>query len=125
MNPAPTTLRLDKWLWHARFFRTRSMAARAVAGQGVRINGARVTKPAASVTPGDVLTFAIGARVRVARVLELGSRRGPAPEACALYEDLSPPPPPRDPSAPVIAPGGRLEKRARRVFDAARRDALD
>lgn len=125
MDAEPASLRLDKWLWHARFFRTRTLAARAVAGQGVRVNGARVTKPATTLRPGDVLTFAIGTRVCVARVLALGTRRGPAPEARALYEDLSPPPPQRDPSAPRATPGGRPEKRARRVFDAARRDALD
>ncbi len=123
-DPAPT-LRLDKWLWHARFFRTRTLAAKAVAGQGVRINGTRVAKPAATVAVGDVLTFATGPRVRVALVLALGDRRGPAPEAQALYEDLSPPPPPRDDAAPRPRAGGRPEKRARRVFDAARRDALD
>lgn len=119
------TLRVDKWLWQARFFKTRSLAARVVAEHGVRINGLRVAKPAAQVSPGDVLTFATGARVRVARVLALGTRRGPAAEAWTLYEDLSPPPPPRDPAAPRALPGGRPEKRARRAFDAARSRTLD
>ena len=89
---APDTMRVDKWLWHARFAKTRSVAAGLVKA-GVRLNGTRIAKPAAQVGPGDVLTFAIGARVRVVKVLGLGTRRGPAPEAQALYDDMSPPPP--------------------------------
>lgn len=91
-EPARATIRLDKWLWQARFFRTRSLAARVVAAGGVRLNSERTDKPARAVGPGDVLTFAQGARVRVVRVLASGARRGPPAEAALLYEDLSPPP---------------------------------
>lgn len=80
--------RLDKWLWHARFFRTRSLAARAVAG-GVRINGQRVTRPAASIRPGDVLTFAQAGTVRVIEIVALAERRDAAPLAAALYRDCA------------------------------------
>lgn len=83
-------VRLDKWLWYARFFRTRSLAARQVAGGHVRVNGNRVRKPAQPVGPGDVLTFAQARRIRVVRILAAGTRRGPARDACLLYEDLSP-----------------------------------
>ena len=72
-------IRLDKWLWHARFFKTRSLAAREVGAGHVRVNGDRATKPAASVSPGDVLTFAQARVVRVIRVEAIGERRGPAP----------------------------------------------
>jgi len=85
---APLRLRLDKWLWQARFFRTRTLAAGQVAEGQVRLNGARVTRPAQAVGPGDVLTFVQGSRVRVVRIAALGARRGPAAEARALYEDL-------------------------------------
>jgi ribosome-associated heat shock protein Hsp15 len=85
-------IRLDRWLWHARFFRSRSLAAAAVAGGRMRLNGRIVEKPAQAVRAGDVLTFALGRRIVVVRVLAPGHRRGPAPEARALYEDLSPPP---------------------------------
>lgn len=127
MSPAPGALRLDKWLWHARFFRSRSAAARAVAEDGLRVNGARVSKPAATVGAGDVLSFVAGRQVRVVRVLGLGSRRGPAAEARALYADLTPPTETRcgQVFGPAPIAGGRPKKRARRVFDAARRDALD
>ena len=82
-------LRLDKWLWQARFFKTRTLAA-TVANKGkVRINRMLVTKPHYKVRPGDVLTFAQGREIRVVRVLALGERRGPATEARTLYEDVS------------------------------------
>lgn len=88
----PVSMRLDKWLWQARFFKSRGLAAEAV-GRGIRINGARVTKPAAPVRPGDGLSFVQGSRVRVIRVVGLGSRRGPATEARELYLDLEEPQP--------------------------------
>ncbi|MEM1409773.1 MAG: RNA-binding S4 domain-containing protein [Pseudomonadota bacterium] len=85
------TDRLDRWLWHARFFKTRSLAARIVSDGAVRVNGVRASKPAASVGAGDVLTFAQGRAIRVVRILGIAKRRGPAAEAQALYEDLDPP----------------------------------
>ncbi len=118
----PPTIRLDKWLWHVRAVKTRALAAKLVRA-GVRVNGQRVTKPAAQVGPGDTLTFAQGDRVRVLRLRAVGTRRGPAPEARALYDDLSPPPPARDPGAPVRGP--RPDKRDRRRFAAPDRGALD
>lgn len=125
MDASRATLRLDKWLWQARFVKSRSLAAKLVEGAGVRVNGTRIAKPAYGVGAGDVLTFALGTRVVVVRVLALGTRRGPAPEARALYDDLSPPPPPPDLSRPVPAPGGRPDKRDRRRFPSATPDALD
>jgi ribosome-associated heat shock protein Hsp15 len=107
--------RLDKWLWHARFFRTRTVAAAEVSAGHVRLNGTRVVKPAQAVGPGDVLTFAQGARVRVVRIVGLGQRRGPAPEAQALYDDLSDPVPQDSvPPAPKYEGKGRPTKRDRR-----------
>ena len=84
-------LRLDKWLWYARFFKTRSLAAKACAAHRLRINGEVVSKSHATVKPGDVLTFPLRSDIRVIEVLALGRRRGPAPEAQGLYADLSPP----------------------------------
>ncbi|EIE50863.1 tRNA synthetase RNA-binding protein [Salipiger aestuarii] len=124
MTGQPSKLRIDKWLWHARFFRTRSLAARVV-GAGLRVNGQRIAKPAFAVGPGDVLTFGQERDVRVIRVVALGTRRGPAPEAQALYEDLDPPQArAADPSEPRAIPGGRPTKRDRRVMD-RRRDVLE
>ena len=120
-------LRLDKWLWHARFLKTRSLAAKHVGAVGVRVNGTRTVKPAAAVRTGDVLTFALGPHVRSVKVLALGERRGPAPEAQAIYQDLAPPPvrtktdaPPR-PAAPEREAGaGRPTGKERRALDRLR-----
>ena len=84
-------LRIDKWLWHARFFKTRGLAADLVLAGRLRRNGARLTKPGKQVGPGDTLTFPQGDRIRVVRVIAVGTRRGPSAEAEALYLDLAPP----------------------------------
>jgi len=82
------TLRVDKWLWQARFFKTRALAADLAESGHLRINGQPTRKPGAGVGEGDVLTFPQGARIRVIRIVGLGQRRGPAPEAQTLYLDL-------------------------------------
>jgi len=120
---AAGTIRIDKWLWHARFFKTRTLAARIVSGGKVRVNGTPVSKPARTVGPGDTLTFAQGDDIRVIRILAPGERRGPAPEAQALYEDLDPPQPrsrERPPDNPAYDGKGRPDKRARRNLDLMR-----
>ena len=81
-------IRLDKWLWQARFCKSRALASRLIAGGAVRVNAQRVLKPATTVRIGDGLSFALGGRVRAIRILALGDRRGPAPEARSLYADL-------------------------------------
>ena len=78
-------LRLDKWLWAARFYKTRSLASDAVEGGRVHLNGSR-TKPAREVRPGDVLTLTAGETWTVA-VKALSDRRGPAHVARLLYEE--------------------------------------
>jgi|SRR6476646_9697479 len=84
------SLRIDKWLWHARFYKTRGLAQQAAYSGILRLNNARVKKAGVTVRPGDVLTVPRGHReVVVIRVRALGVRRGPAPEAQALYEVLS------------------------------------
>ncbi|MGG5821128.1 RNA-binding S4 domain-containing protein [Falsiroseomonas sp. HW251] len=85
----PGWQRLDLWLWCARLAKTRSECARLVAGGAVRLNRQPTDKAHARLRAGDVLTLAVQGRVRVWRVLELASRRGPAAEARLLYEDLS------------------------------------
>lgn len=87
-GPLPT-IRLDKWLWHARFFKTRGLAAGQVTKGHVRLNGTKVHKPGHVLRAGDTLTFPQGDGVRVIRVLAHGDRRGPPSEAQALYFDLA------------------------------------
>jgi len=86
-----TGQRIDKWLWCARFFKSRTLAADACNAGRVRISGLLVSKAHHAVKPGDVLTFAQGPHIRVVRIAALGVRRGPAVEARGLYEDLAPP----------------------------------
>jgi ribosome-associated heat shock protein Hsp15 len=87
--------RVDVWLWRARFFKTRSLAARVVEEGGVRLTRGRVRialdKPSRTVRAGDVLVFPIGTRWAAARIEALGARRGPASEARALYHVLDNP----------------------------------
>ena len=80
--------RLDKWLWCARFLKARADCARLVAEGGVRINRQPTDKPHARLRPGDVVTLPLRQDVRVVRVLALAARRGPAPEAQGLYEEI-------------------------------------
>ena len=83
----PGRMRLDKWLWCSRFFKTRALAARFCEERGVRVDGVLVLKAHYTVKPGDVLTFA-PRDVVVLRVLRLPARRGPATEARGCYEHL-------------------------------------
>jgi ribosome-associated heat shock protein Hsp15 len=92
----PGTQRLDKWLWFARMVKTRTLAAEVVALGKVRVNRVRAAKASQALRPGDVLTLALGGRVRILRVLAPGARRGPPAEARQLYELLSPPTPQAD-----------------------------
>jgi ribosome-associated heat shock protein Hsp15 len=85
------TQRLDKWLWHARIIKTRTLAAQFVEQGKFRINREKILKPAHAVKAGDVITAAIFGRVRVLRIAGFSGRRGPAAEAQTLYVDLSPP----------------------------------
>jgi len=126
MTDGAAKIRLDKWLWHARFFKSRGLAGEAASSGGLRLNGARVEKAAQPVRPGDVLTFPKAGHIRVIRVEAIGTRRGPASEAATLYTDLSPP---EAASATDQAPesaqretgAGRPTKRDRREIDALRR----
>jgi ribosome-associated heat shock protein Hsp15 len=122
-------IRLDKWLWHARFFKTRGLAAGVVKGGHVRVNGNRAGKPAQMVRAGDVLTFAQGRITRVVCITAPGTRRGPASEAQTLYDDLTPAPDPRDET--IVSPNPRYEgkgrptKRDRRKLDLNAPGALE
>ena len=82
------TIRIDKWLWFARFFKNRNLSARIVSQGKVRLNGRRISKPSASLKKGDALTFPQGNILRLVKVLELGKRRGPFKEALTLYDEI-------------------------------------
>ncbi len=79
-------IRIDKWLWAARFFKTRGLASKAVSGGHVHLNGGRI-KPSRPLQPGDTLRIKRGQEEFVVDVLALSSRRGPAKIARTLYEE--------------------------------------
>ena len=85
-----TPLRLDKWLWYARFFKTRTQATKLIQSGKLRLNGDIITKPHRAASVGSILTFPKAKNIRVIKIVKLGQRRGPASEATSLYEDLSP-----------------------------------
>lgn len=119
------SLRLDKWLWHARACRTRAAAARLAESGQVRLNGQATAKAHQAVRPGDVLTFPQGHHIRVWKILALAERRVGAAGVAALYEDLKPPLPenrlPREAvPPPAPAPPGRPDTLARRQLRALR-----
>ena len=118
--PAPSGVRLDRWLWAARFYKSRGLAHDACVGGKVDANG-HAAKPSRLVRPGDRLQVTVGEWRRDVIVRALAGRRGPAAEARNLYEDRSPPPPPRPLRVPppVVRPRGlgRPTKRARRIQD--------
>jgi ribosome-associated heat shock protein Hsp15 len=115
--------RIDKWLFFARVAKSRTLAAKFAQGGHVRVNGAKISQASQEVKPGDVLTMTLPNRVVVCKIVDCGARRGPASEARLLYEDMSPPPPPKSASALDRIAGkretgaGRPTKKERRAID--------
>lgn len=116
--------RLDKWLWHVRLVRTRTMASELVSGGHVRVGSVRIDKPGYAIKTGDVVTVVLRTGVRVLKVNGFADRRGDTAAAALLFEDLAPPVP-RAPAGPkpqresgLREPGsGRPTKRDRRQID--------
>lgn len=123
MPEAGDSVRIDKWLWAARVFKTRSLASGACDGGKVDVNDQSV-KPAKNVRPGDSIKVTLPqGRRRILKVVALSDRRGSATVARTLFEDLTPPEPPRVRLAPppYRPPGaGRPTKRERRTMDRLR-----
>ena len=121
MTDAEIRVRIDKWLWAARFYKTRSLAADAVDGGKVQVNGERV-KPAKLLKPGDALSIRNGPYAWDITVLMLSERRGSAAEAAKLYSESGDSRKAREEKIAMIKserqsnpfPGGRPTKRARR-----------
>lgn len=121
-NGSVEGLRVDKWLWHARFFKSRSLATAMVSAGRLRVNEQPVSKPNYQARPGDVLTFPQGHHIRVIRVEAIGKRRGPASEAQTLYTDLAPPQPRRKEDTPLQAKPAEREKGSGRPTKKERRE---
>ncbi|MEO0916686.1 MAG: RNA-binding S4 domain-containing protein [Pseudomonadota bacterium] len=124
LSMSAETQRLDQWLWHARFFKTRSLATKLVSGGHVRVDGLRISKPAFALKPGVTLTFPQARRIRVIQVDAVASRRGPASEAQTLYTDLTPPEEER-PIEAQIERTGRPSRKDRRNARLSKRRLLE
>ena len=115
-----SALRLDKWLWYARFLKSRALATKAIENGGVRVsrNGKTdlIKKPSFAVRVGDIVTVPLAGRIAVLEVRALGERRGPASEAQELYNDLTPEQPRVKRTSPISA-GRRPTKKDRRALD--------
>ena len=85
--------RIDKWLWHARVVKTRSLAQKLVTSGKVRVDRNKISGASFQVTIGNVLTITLERQVKILEVVGMADRRGPFSEAQTLYKDLSPPPP--------------------------------
>ncbi len=115
--------RLDRWLWHARVVKTREQAKALIEGGHVRVDRERETKAGSAVKRGQTLTITLPSHVLVLRITAFVERRGSATVAAGLYDDLSPPRPPRNPRPETVPLGardpgaGRPTKRDRRALD--------
>jgi ribosome-associated heat shock protein Hsp15 len=103
-------LRIDRWLWFARFFKSRNAASQVCNARRIRIAGKIVAKASHMVKVGDILTFPQARTIRTIKIVELGTRRGPAPEAQMLYEDMEPATPDQTPTNSGTGPGTRTVK---------------
>lgn len=121
--------RIDKWLFFARVVKSRTLAGKFAAAGNVRVNREKIDQASFLIKPGDVLTLALERRILVFRILACGLRRGPAPEAQLLYEDITPKPTAASEAKAVAAqrePGaGRPTKRDRRKIDQFRNPDAD
>ena len=123
---APDAQRIDRWLWHARFFKTRTLASKFVSDGNVRITRGdttmRAEKPSFSICGGDTLVFTRNEALRIIEIKDCALRRGPASEAKLLYDDQSPPVPPKaarpTPDFARDKGAGRPTKKDRRALDA-------
>ncbi len=124
MTSERETIRLDKWLWHARFFKTRSLAASVVKGGSVRVNANKIAKPAFQVGEGDGISFVQGEQTRVVVLRACGDRRGPAAEAQELYLDKTVY---VEKQPRLVTPWGkgRPTKKDRRSLEVSRKPALE
>ena len=123
--------RIDKWLFFARLCKSRSLAQKLTLSGAVRINREKTTSVSKLVRPGDVLTVTLGGGIKVLKILDPGERRGPAVEAQALYEDLTPPPEKKETAAEAAAAVGYQPsdrpptKHERRALDRMRWNETD
>ena len=113
MSEIKQTQRIDKWLWHARLAKTRSLAQKLVTSGKVRLDRSKIVSASQQVKPGQVLTITLPRQVKILEVLDLATRRGPYSEAQKLYNDLTPKPHPETGDSPTSNSLAEAEKQKR------------
>lgn len=121
---SPEKQRVDKWLFFARAAKSRTIAAKLADSGKITVNGARIAAASHAVKIGDRLTLELEQTDRQLIVRSIGERRGPAPEAALLYEDVTPPHAPKD-TGLIPVHGGRPEKAERRAYERLRSQIFD
>lgn len=123
--------RIDKWLWHAHFFKTRSIAQKQVATGKIRVDREKTTSPSRKVSAGNVLTITRERDIKIIEIIDIADRRGPYSEAQLLYNDMSPPKPEKAnqeqtrESMSHIQSEGRPTKHQRKQIMAMKRNSVE
>ncbi len=123
--------RIDKWLWHARFFKTRSLAQKQVITGKIRVDREKISSPSRKVLIGNVLTITRERDIKIIEILDFADKRGPYSQAQLLYNDLSPPKPEKQKqeetveSMSRIHSDGRPTKHQRKQIMAMKRNSTE
>lgn len=123
--------RIDKWLWHARFYKTRSIAQKQVATGKIRVDREKISSPSRKVSAGNVLTITRDRDIKIIEILGVADKRGPYSEAQLLYNDMSPPKPEKQKqeqtkeSMSRIQSEGRPTKHQRKQIMAMKRNSVE
>lgn len=123
--------RIDKWLWHARFYKTRSIAQKQVATGKIRVDREKISSPSRKVSAGNVLTITRDRDIKIIEILGVADKRGPYSEAQLLYNDMSPPKPEKQKqeqtkeSMSRIQSKGRPTKHQRKQIMAMKRNSVE
>jgi len=123
--------RIDKWLWHARFFKTRSTSQKQVTTGKIRVDSEKISSPSRKVSAGNVLTITRERDIKIIEILAIAERRGPYSEAQLLYNDMSPPKPEKQAqeqtreSMSRIQSEGRPTKHQRKQIVAMKRNSVE
>lgn len=122
--------RIDKWLWHARFYKTRSIAQKQVSTGKIRVDREKISSPSRKVTTGNVLTITRERDIKIIEILAIADKRGPYSQAQLLYNDMSPPKPEKQKqeqtreSMSRIQSEGRPTKHQRKQIMAMKRNCV-
>ena len=112
-NQSPASQRIDKWLWHARFFKTRSIAQKQVTTGKVRVDREKISSPSRKVLPGNILTITMSRDIKIIEIVGIAEKRGPYIQAKLLYNDLSPPKPEKSKVEQTMESMSRIESEGR------------